>query len=138
MMFLLDTSVLAALRSPSDEDAKLVEWASKQQVFNLYISSISILELKLAILEKRKINAAEGDALNTWFQQHVLRAFEGRIVAFDAEMAEYCAALHAPNPKSERDAMIAATCLVNNMSLVTRHSSDFKHIKLHTICPCDN
>ena len=135
MMFLLDTSVLSALRNPSKDDAKLVEWASQQQVFNLYISSLSILELKIAILEKRKINAKEGEALNTWLQQHVLHAFKGRIVAFDAEMAEYCAALHVANPKSERDAMIAATCLVNNMSLVTRHSSDYKHIKLHTISP---
>ncbi|MFT6413327.1 MAG: putative nucleic acid-binding protein [Glaciecola sp.] len=43
--------------------------------------------------------------------------------------------MHVPNPKSERDAMIAATCLVNNMSLVTRHPVDFKHIKMQTINP---
>lgn len=134
-MYLLDTSVLSALRNPSDEDAKLVEWASQQQVFNLYASSISILELKLAILQKRKTNSVEGEALNTWLQKQVLQGFKGRIVAFDAEMAEYCAALHVPNPKSERDAMIAATCLVNNMSLVTRNPADYKHIKIQTINP---
>lgn len=134
-MYLLDTSVLSALRNPSDDDAKLVEWAAQQQVFNLYISSISVLELKLAILQKRKTNASEGELLNTWLQQQVLQGFKGRIVAFDGEMAEYCAALHVPNPKSERDAIIAATCIVNNMSLVTRHPADYKHIKIHTINP---
>jgi toxin FitB len=137
-MFLLDTSVLSALRNPSDNDAKLVEWASQQQVFNLYVSAISILELKLAILQKRKTNSAEGEVLNTWLQKQVLQGFKGRIVAFDAEMAEYCAALHVPNPKSERDAMIAATCLVNNMSLVTRNPADYKHIKIHTINPWES
>jgi len=134
-MYLLDTSVLSALRSPTTEDAKLVAWANQQQVYNLYLSSISILELKLAILQKRENNPCEGEVLNTWLQQQVLKSFKGRIVAFDAEMAEYCAALHVPNPKSERDAMIAATCLVNNMSLVTRHPLDFKHIKIPTINP---
>ena len=134
-MFLLDTNVVSALRNPSDEDAKLVKWASSQQVFNLYISSLSILELKLAILEKRKVDATQGEALNQWLQTKVLAGFKGRIVAFDAEMAEYCAALHVPNPKSERDAMIAATCLVNNMTLVTKSQADFKHIKIQTINP---
>jgi predicted nucleic acid-binding protein len=91
--------------------------------------------LKLAILEKRKTDASQGEALNQWLQTKVLDGFKGRIVAFDAEMAEYCAALHVPNPKSERDAMIAATCLVNNMTLVTRSPADFKHIKIQTINP---
>nr|WP_297349859.1 type II toxin-antitoxin system VapC family toxin [uncultured Glaciecola sp.] len=134
-MYLLDTSVLSALRSPAEEDAKLIVWASQQQVFNLYVSSISVLELKLAILEKRKTSPKEGDALNNWLKKQVLQGFKGRIVAFDAEMAEHCAALHVPNPKSERDAMIAATCLVNNMSLVTRHPLDYKHIKMQIINP---
>ena len=134
-MYLLDTSVLSVLRSPGEEDAKLVAWASQQQTFNLYVSSISILELKLAILQKRKISPGEGEVLNTWLQKQVLQGFKGWVVAFDGEMAEYCAALHVPNPKSERDAMIAATCLVKNLSLVTRHPLDYKHIKIQTIKP---
>lgn len=126
---------MLALRSPGEDDGELIEWACQHPVVNLYISSISILELKLAILEKRKFNTAEGEALNTWLQTQVLQGFKGRIIAFDAEMAEYCAALHAPNPKSERDAMIAATCLLSNMSLVTRNPSDYKHIKLKIVSP---
>lgn len=137
-MFLLDTNVVSALRNPTDADKKLVEWASSQQVFNLYVSSISIMELKLAILEKRKTDPSAGEALNEWLQTQVLQGFKGRLVAFDAEMAEYCAALHVPNPKSERDAMIAATCLVNNMTLVTKTPANFKHIKIQTINPWDD
>ncbi|MBF7073630.1 type II toxin-antitoxin system VapC family toxin [Glaciecola sp. MH2013] len=134
-MFLLDTNVVSALRKPSEADKNLVAWASSQQVFNLYVSSISIMELKFAILEKRKTDPKAGELLNEWLQTRVLEGFKGRVVAFDAEMAEYCAALHVPNPKSERDAMIAATCLVNNMTLVTKTPADFKHIKIPTINP---
>jgi predicted nucleic acid-binding protein len=134
-MYLLDTSVLSALTNPSEDDAKLVKWAAQQQVFNLYISFISVLELELAILQKRKTNASEGELLNTWLQQQVLQGFKGRIVAFDGEMAECCDAVQAPNPKSERDVVIKATCILNNMSLVTRNPANYKHIKIHTINP---
>ena len=39
----------------------------------------------------------------TILQQQVIQGFECRIVAFGGEMAEYCAALNAPNPESESD-----------------------------------
>ncbi|MFM9969242.1 MAG: hypothetical protein ACKVQK_12700 [Burkholderiales bacterium] len=36
-----------------------------------------------------------------------------------------CAALQAPNPRSYRDAMIAATALEHAMTVVTRNLADF-------------
>jgi toxin FitB len=36
-----------------------------------------------------------------------------------------CASLHVPDPKPERDALIAATALVHGMTVVTRNVADF-------------
>jgi predicted nucleic acid-binding protein len=36
-----------------------------------------------------------------------------------------CAALHVPNPRPERDSLIAATALVHAMTVVTRNGVDF-------------
>ena len=36
-----------------------------------------------------------------------------------------CAALHVPDPRAERDALIAATALVHGMAVATRNTADF-------------
>jgi predicted nucleic acid-binding protein len=50
-------------------------------------------------------------------------------------VALQCAQLHVPDPKSERDAMIAATALVHGLTLVSRNEKDFKHIDMKVINP---
>jgi len=55
----------------------------------------------------------------------VLPAFAGRILPIDAAIAVRCAHLHVPDPKSERDAWIAATGLAHDLTIVTRNSADF-------------
>jgi hypothetical protein len=40
-------------------------------------------------------------------------------------VAQRCARLHAPDPRADRDALIAATALVYNLTVVTRNTADF-------------
>ena len=51
--------------------------------------------------------------------------FQGRILDVNVAIARRCAALHIPNPQAERDALIAATALSHNMTVVTRNTKDF-------------
>jgi predicted nucleic acid-binding protein len=68
---------------------------------------------------------AQGAMLRSWIDGHVLPTFAGRILSIDAPVARRCAQLHVPDPKSERDAFIAATALVHGMTVVTRNVGDF-------------
>jgi hypothetical protein len=45
------------------------------------------------------------------------------------------AALHVPNPRSYRDALIAATAMVHGMTVVTRNVSDFKPMGVALLNP---
>jgi toxin FitB len=65
----------------------------------------------------------------------VLRTFSGRILAVDTAVAQRCAALHVPNPRSDRDALIAATALVHGMTVVTRNVADFQPMSVAMINP---
>jgi hypothetical protein len=67
----------------------------------------------------------QGKALRTWIDHQVLPRFEGRILAIDAAVARRCAQLHAPDPRADRDALIAATALAHGLSVVTRDEADF-------------
>ena len=67
--------------------------------------------------------------------QRMLPAFEGRILAPDTPIALICARLPIPNPKSERDAMIAATAIVLQMTVVTRNIKDFEQTGVKLLNP---
>jgi hypothetical protein len=57
------------------------------------------------------------------------------VLAIDLEIARRCAALHVPDPRSERDAYIAATALVHKMTVVTRNTADFAPTGVPTFNP---
>ena len=56
----------------------------------------------------------------------ILRAFDDRIVPIDTDVARRSAALHVPNPRPVRDALMAATALVHGLTVVTRNVADFE------------
>ena len=73
--------------------------------------------------------------LRAWIDTKVMPAFEGRILSVDAPVAQRCARLHVPVPRAERDALTAATALVNGMTVVTRNVADFQPMGVDFINP---
>ncbi|KPZ21648.1 MULTISPECIES: type II toxin-antitoxin system VapC family toxin [Pseudomonas syringae group] len=124
-MFLLDTNVVSELRK-RNADANVVRWSRTRMASSLFISSITILELETGILRIERRDPTQGAALRMWLDHHVLKAFAGRILPIDTQVAKRCAQLHVPDPRSECDALIAATALVHGMTVVTRNTADFK------------
>jgi hypothetical protein len=53
-------------------------------------------------------------------------------------VAQRCAALHVPDPRSDRDALIAATALVHDMTVVTRNVSHFQPIGVAVFDPWEH
>ena len=124
-MFLLDTNVLSELRRPERAHPAVAQWAGGIPVTEFFISAVSLLEVERGALRMARKDAAQGKVLRVWIDGQVLTRFEGRILPVDAAVALRCAPLHVPDPKPERDAMIAATALVHGLTLVTRNVDDF-------------
>lgn len=124
-MYLLDTNVVSELRRPEKADRRVMAWAAGQPLSGFYLSAITVMELELGILRVMRRDSTQGGLLRQWMDQQVLARFDGRILPVDTAVARRCAGLHIPDPRAERDALIAATALVHGMTVVTRNTADF-------------
>ena len=134
-MFLLDTNVLSELRRADRADAHVAAWARSIDHLQFYLSAITILEIEVGTLLLARRDVQQGLVLRTWIDEHVLPAFEGRVLAVDTGVAQRCANLHVPDRRPERDALIAATALVHRLKLVTRNVADFEPMGVDLINP---
>ncbi|MCY3955231.1 MAG: type II toxin-antitoxin system VapC family toxin [Nitrospira sp.] len=126
-MYLLDTNVIAELRKATSPkvDQKVLAWAYSVSIASLFLSVITVLELETGTLLIERRDPTQGAVLRSWLNTHVLPAFSDRILPVDTAVAQRCARLHVPDPRSDRDALIAATALVHGMTVVTRNTKDF-------------
>lgn len=136
-MFLLDTDVISELRRPDRADRNVVAWANAMPAANFFMSVISILEIELGARLIERKDPTQGAVLRTWIDTQVLARFEGRILVVDMAVAQRRAQLHLPNPRAERDALIAATALVHGLKVVTRNAGDFEPTGVALLNPWD-
>lgn len=134
-MYLLDTNVVSALRRPEKADPALRAWADAVPLELFYLSVITILEIEIGAGLVARRDKAQGDILRRWIDDHILPAFEGRILAIDTAIARQCARLHIPDPRPDRDAMIAATALVHGLTVATRNDADFAPMRVPLLNP---
>ena len=134
-MFLLDTNVISELRRPAKADKNVVAWASMVPAASFFLSAISILEIELGALLIARKDAAQGAVLRAWIDDQILARFDGRILAVDTAVAQRCARLHVPDPRAERDALIAATAMVHGLTVVTRNVADFEPVGVALLNP---
>ncbi|MBJ2152985.1 type II toxin-antitoxin system VapC family toxin [Paracoccus sp. IB05] len=127
-MFLLDTNVISELRKAGDgrSDANVTAWLGSQDAGALFISAIAAMELDIGVRRIELRDPTQGAMLRAWFAERVQPEFQDRILPVDTSVALRCAGLHVPDPRSERDALIAATGLVHGFTVVTRNTGDFK------------
>ena len=127
-MFVLDTNVVSELRraKAGKADKKVTAWAAGVPAGAMFLSAVTVLELEIGVLLVERRDLAQGAMLRAWLDSYVLPAFAGRVLAVDTTVAQRCARLHVPDPRSARDALIAATALVHGMTVVTRNVADFE------------
>lgn len=136
-MFLLDTNVLSELRRRERTQPRVAAWADSVNAVDLYLSAITILEIEAGTLMLARHDPRQGAVLRAWIDGKVLPAFDGRILAIDTAVAQRCARLHVPDPRAERDALIAATALVHRLCVVTRNIADFQPMGVELLNPWD-
>jgi predicted nucleic acid-binding protein len=136
-MYLIDTNVVSELRRRERAAPRVREWAGGASDTDSYLSVITILEIQKGILMVERRDERQAQSLQSWLDSALLPRFATRILSIDAAVARRCAALHVPDPRPDRDALIAATALVHGLTVVTRNSSDFEGTGVKLLNPWD-
>ena len=137
MKYLLDTCVISETRRKTP-DPRLLSWLSKVDLSELYLSVVTVGELRRGACSAKDIVQRVG--LMSWVDRVVDPWFAGRVVEFDLETAEAWGSLFGEcvlrgRTPSVCDSMIAATALQNDLVLVTRNVADFQFDGLRVINP---
>jgi len=127
-MFVLDTNVISELRKVRSGKANpgVAEWAEQVPAAALFMSVITMQELEHGVLLMERSDRKQGAVLRAWLDQSVAAAFKSRVLAVDERVARRAAALHVPDPAPFRDALIGASALVHDMTVVTRDVEGFR------------
>jgi predicted nucleic acid-binding protein len=137
MRYLLDTCVISDLvaRQP---DSGLVEWIDGIAEEKLYLSAITIGEIKKGI--EKLPDSKRRSELTKWLEDELLIRFKDKILPIDVNVMLVWGALTANLEKHGTkmpaiDSLIAATAVHGKLNLVTRNETDFEHTDVPVINP---
>ena len=131
MSFLLDTNVVSEWVKPKP-NAGLAQWMESVDEDSLYLSVISLTELRYGI--DRMTSGKRQRRLEEWLRYELPVRFEGRILPVDPTVAETCGRIVRRaevlgRPIEAMDAFLAATAQVHGLTLVTRNVQHFTVLK---------
>lgn len=117
MIYLLDTSVLSALRRP-ERSPHVLRWLGDKADESLFLSVITLGEIERGIAQQTQRDPTFASDLRTWLDRTV-QLFADRILPFDADAARIWGQLSARIGNTGADLQIAATALSRDATVVT-------------------
>jgi predicted nucleic acid-binding protein len=136
-VILLDTNVISEPLKLAG-DAGVLAWIDAQAIETLYLSAISLAELRFGIAAlppgKRR------DTLHTSLEQRVVPLFAERILPFDTAASDAYAVIRARaralgKAIAAADGYIAATATTHGLVVATRDTGPFEAAGLTVINP---
>jgi toxin FitB len=134
-MYLLDTNVVSEFRKPRPHGA-VVAWIITADDIDLHISAVTFGEIQKGIERTRVQDAAKAVALERWSDKV---ADTYNVLPMTSEIFRLWAKLmHKQSDTVTEDAMLAATAIVNKLTVVTRNVSDFERFGVKIMNPFSN
>ncbi|MCB8839631.1 type II toxin-antitoxin system VapC family toxin [Aurantimonas sp. VKM B-3413] len=129
MSYLLDTNVVSAMRRKDRLAVTTRATIERLPEYASYISVVALMEIHYGIALKARTDPGQAALLQNWLDNVRAAFLPGRTLDVNAPVALICAALHVPDRRPANDALIAATALVHDLTLVTRNVGDFQGIE---------
>ena len=136
-MILLDTNVISEPQR-REPNARVLEWIDAQALETLYLSAITVAELRagIALMPAGK----RRDSLHDNLEKRLLPMFANRVLSFDMACTKAYAELLAKSRAAglaveTADALIAAIALANGFAVATRDTNPFEAAGVSVINP---
>jgi toxin FitB len=131
--FLLDTNVISDLQK-ARPNAALLTWFDNQDADDLFVSVITLGEIRQGIEQLRARDARRAQALAHWLAD-LSRIYADRVLPIEQNVAEEWGRLRALRPLPVVDALLAATARVHGLTMVSRNEADFAGLSLTVLNP---
>jgi predicted nucleic acid-binding protein len=134
LSFLLDTNVLSELRKGPRCDPGVLSWFSSLADDEIYISALTLGEIRkgIEIIRMRDLQSAE--ALSRWLAE-LTAAHGDRVLPVDLAVADEWGHLNVPDPLPVIDGLLAATARVHGLTLATRNTKDVERTDVELLNP---
>jgi predicted nucleic acid-binding protein len=135
-MYLLDTDVVSQTAKRRPHSGVMV-WLSSQQPESLFLSVITLAEVRFGIRHHRRRDPAHADALESWLRALMIR-FSDRVLPVDATIALRWGDITSHAKEHWADRYIAATAIERGLTVATRNTKDFAKLGVPLIDPFDS
>lgn len=133
MSYLLDSNIVSELRKRDRADAGVRQWLAGVDDSELFLSVLTVGELRRGIESIHRRDRARALVLNRWFHALVTQ-YDERILLVDQRVAEEWGRMNALATLPAVDSLLAATAHVHGLTFVTRNTKDVAR----TGVPCLN
>lgn len=134
MSFLVDTNVISELRKGSRCDRSVTSWFEALHPEEIFLSVLSLGELRRGVEIIRRRNPAAAETLEEWLDS-LVRDHGDRILPIDLEVASEWGRLKVSDPLPVIDALLAATAKVYGLILATRNTRNVERTGVECVNP---
>ncbi len=131
--YLLDTNVISETRK-SRADNGVIAFLSAADSAGLFLSVLTLGELRKGVEAKRRTDSLAADQLGAWVDG-LERIFADRVLSVDAATARRWGELSAGKSLPVIDTLIAATAISRGLTLVTRNTRDVQSTGVPLVDP---
>jgi predicted nucleic acid-binding protein len=123
LSYLLDTNVISELRKGERADANVRAWFAGLAGEEIYLSVLTIGEIRRGVDNVRRRDPDSAAALDSWLAR-LGEAHRDRILPIDRMIAEEWGRMNVPDPLPVVDGLLAATAKVAGLTFATRNVAD--------------
>ena len=131
---LLDTNIVSELRREQRAAAGLLSWFMAEPEEGMFLSVITLGEVRKGIERLRSRDSAQAHRLELWLGR-LRKQFAGKLLPITPEISDRWGRMQGRRPLPIVDSLLGATAIEHDLTLVTRNEADFAGLGIRVLNP---